>query len=56
MNFPEATLILPHKDPFLFISEITELVPSKSAEALWFIDGTEYFLKAIFPDAQHYRV
>ena len=49
MNFPEATLILPHKDPFLFISEITDLVPSKSAEALWFIDGTEHFFKGHFP-------
>ena len=49
MNFPEPTNILPHKDPFLFLSEITDLVPGESAEALWTIKGTENFFEGHFP-------
>ena len=49
MSFPDPTLILPHKDPFLFISKITDLVPSESAEAIWVLEGTEYFFKGHFP-------
>ena len=49
MTFPDPTLILPHKDPFLFISKITDLVPSQSAEALWVLEGNEYFFKGHFP-------
>lgn len=49
MNFPEPKLILPHKDPFLFISEVTSLIPGESAEGLWILNGNEYFFEGHFP-------
>ena len=55
MSFPDPTLILPHKDPFLFISKITDLVPSESAEAYGFLKVPNIFSKATF-GAQRFRV
>ena len=49
MAFPLPQDILPHKDPFMFITEITALEAGKSAEAFWVLDGTETFFQGHFP-------
>ena len=49
MTFPLPQDILPHKDPFMFITEITALEAGKSAEAFWVLDGTESFFQGHFP-------
>lgn len=42
--------ILPHREPFLLIDEVTELIDGKSATAKWTLTGNEYFFKGHFPD------
>jgi 3-hydroxyacyl-[acyl-carrier-protein] dehydratase len=49
MTFPQPVTILPHRDPFLFITEITDLQKSESAEAIWALDGSEDFFQGHFP-------
>jgi|TARA_B100001094_G_scaffold213052_1_gene207096 3-hydroxyacyl-[acyl-carrier-protein] dehydratase len=49
MTFPQPANILPHRDPFLFITEITDLQKNESAEAIWVLDGSEYFFQGHFP-------
>ena len=41
--------IIPHRDPFLFLDEVTELVPGVRATALKHVRGDEYFFKGHFP-------
>lgn len=48
-NLPEPTEVLPHREPFLFIDEILELVPGESARALWTLDPETPFLAGHFP-------
>jgi len=40
---------IPHREPFLLVSEITELFPGKSAKGCWNLTGQEYFFKGHFP-------
>ncbi|HJM27871.1 MAG: 3-hydroxyacyl-ACP dehydratase FabZ [Acidimicrobiales bacterium] len=49
MNFPKPEDVLPHRDPFLFLTEITNLEPGKSATAIWDLDGNEQFFEGHFP-------
>lgn len=49
MNFPRPSDILPHRDPFLFVDEITELEPGRSAAGLWRLTGDEAFFAGHFP-------
>lgn len=40
---------LPHRDPFRFVSKVTELKQGESAKGIWTISGTEAFFAGHFP-------
>ncbi len=44
-----AEELIPHRPPFLFVSEITELVPASSATGRWHLSGDEEFFAGHFP-------
>ena len=46
---PRPEDVLPHRPPFLFLDEVTELVPSESAKAYWQLTGEEAFFAGHFP-------
>jgi 3-hydroxyacyl-[acyl-carrier-protein] dehydratase len=41
--------VLPHRPPFLFVDEITEIVASASAKGVWRLTGDEAFFAGHFP-------
>jgi len=41
--------IIPQRDPFLFVDELTEVVPGKSASGRKTFSGNEEFFKGHFP-------
>ena len=45
----DATDLLPHRDPFLFVSEVVEVVPGERASARWRLTGDEPFFVGHFP-------
>lgn len=49
MTLPLPTDLLPHRDPFLFIDEITRLEPGAAASGLWRLGGDEAFFAGHFP-------
>ncbi len=46
---PRPEDLLPHREPFLFISEITALEPGRLASGLWRLTGEEPFFAGHFP-------
>lgn len=46
---PRPTDVLAHRPPFLFVDEITALVPAQSASGLWHLTGDEAFFAGHFP-------
>lgn len=48
-SLPKPEEILPHRTPFLFVDEVTELVPAASAHGLWRLTGDEEFFAGHFP-------
>lgn len=40
---------LPHRRPFLFLTDVTSLNPSGSAEGRWVVSGDEDFFRGHFP-------
>ena len=48
MNVDPKTL-LPHREPFLLVDEITDVVPGVSATGLWRLTGDEAFFAGHFP-------
>ena len=46
---PRPEAILPHRSPFLFVDEVTALVPGQSAAGLWHLTGNEWFFQGHFP-------
>jgi 3-hydroxyacyl-[acyl-carrier-protein] dehydratase len=46
---PRPADLLPHRPPFLFVDEVTEIVPSRSATGLWRLSGEEAFFSGHFP-------
>ncbi|HEV8116314.1 MAG TPA: 3-hydroxyacyl-ACP dehydratase FabZ [Acidimicrobiales bacterium] len=46
---PRPTDVLPHRDPFLLVSEVTELVPGERCRGLWRLTGEEAFWAGHFP-------
>jgi 3-hydroxyacyl-[acyl-carrier-protein] dehydratase len=46
---PRPADILPHRPPFLFVDEVTALVPGQSAEGTWHLTGEEWFWPGHFP-------
>ena len=46
---PHPADLLPHRPPFLFLDELTGLVPGASARGLWRLTGDEWFFAGHFP-------
>jgi len=46
---PRPEDVLPHRPPFLFVDEVTEIVPSTSAKGVWHLTGREAFFGGHFP-------
>ena len=49
MTKAEIMEILPHREPFLLLDEVTEIVPGQSVRAVWRVTGGEYFFAGHFP-------
>jgi 3-hydroxyacyl-[acyl-carrier-protein] dehydratase len=48
-SYPDPASVLPHRPPFLFLDEVTELVPGSSARGYWRLTGDEAFFGGHFP-------
>ncbi len=48
-TYPDPRDLLPHREPFLLVDEITALDPGASISGLWRITGDEYFFPGHFP-------
>lgn len=46
---PTPHEVLPHRAPFLFVSEIVAIEPGRRAEAIWQLTGDEFFFPGHFP-------
>lgn len=46
---PRPAEVLPHRHPFLFVDEVTEMVPGRSAMGRWHLSGEEAFFAGHFP-------
>lgn len=46
---PTPESVLPHRPPFLFVDEVTALVPGQSATGRWHLSGDEWFFGGHFP-------
>ncbi|MGI9612759.1 MAG: 3-hydroxyacyl-ACP dehydratase FabZ, partial [Acidimicrobiales bacterium] len=42
--------LLPHRPPFLFVDELSELVPGERVAGSWRLTGDEWFFAGHFPD------
>jgi 3-hydroxyacyl-[acyl-carrier-protein] dehydratase len=49
LNQEEIKKIIPHRDPFLFIDKVTEVIPGKYVKAVKKITENEYYFKGHFP-------
>ncbi len=49
MNREQIMEILPHRDPFLLIDEVTEMETGKSVKAVKYVDEKEYYFEGHFP-------
>ena len=49
MTLPRPEDVLPHRPPFLFVDEVTELVDGESAKGSWRLTGEEPFFAGHFP-------
>jgi 3-hydroxyacyl-[acyl-carrier-protein] dehydratase len=45
----QPTDLLPHRPPFLFVSEVVDIVPGERARGLWRLTGEEWFFAGHFP-------
>ena len=48
-GLPRPADLLPHRPPFLFVDEVTELVAGESARGTWRLTGDEWFFAGHFP-------
>lgn len=48
-GLPRPIDVLPHRDPFLFVDELTGLEPGRSASGTWTLRGDEFFFPGHFP-------
>lgn len=46
---PRPAEVIPHRHPFLFVDEVTELAPGRRASGLWRLTGDEDFFAGHFP-------
>lgn len=49
VDLPRPADVLPHRPPFLFLDEVTAVVPGQSATGLWRLSGDEWFFPGHFP-------
>jgi 3-hydroxyacyl-[acyl-carrier-protein] dehydratase len=49
MEMPRPVDVLPHRDPFLFVSTVTAVEPGLSASGTWTLTGEEAFFAGHFP-------
>ena len=49
MDLPRPEEIIAHREPFLFVDEVTELVPGERARGRWHLSGDEPFFAGHFP-------
>lgn len=49
MILPKPVEVLPHRSPFLFVDEISAIVPGESAVGTWRLTGDEAFFAGHFP-------
>jgi 3-hydroxyacyl-[acyl-carrier-protein] dehydratase len=49
LNLDQIKEILPHREPFLLIDEIVELVPGERAVAIKRVRADEYYFEGHFP-------
>lgn len=49
IELPQPIEVIPHRAPFLFVDEITALVPGVSAQGIWRVTGEEAFFAGHFP-------
>lgn len=47
---PSPEELLPHRPPFLFVDELSELVPGERVAGSWRLTGDEWFFAGHFPD------
>ena len=50
LNKEQIKEIIPHRDPFLLIDEITELESGKRAVGIKYVSEDEYYFKGHFPE------
>ena len=48
-GLPRPEDVIPHRPPFLFVDELTEVVPGVSAVGRWHLTGDEAFFAGHFP-------
>ncbi|MBV8462086.1 MAG: 3-hydroxyacyl-ACP dehydratase FabZ [Acidimicrobiales bacterium] len=48
-GLPHPADVLPHRPPFLFVDEVTEIVESSMAKGIWRLTGEEAFFAGHFP-------
>ena len=49
MSLPQPAEFIPHRHPFLFVDELTELVAGERARGRWHLRGNEPFFEGHFP-------
>ncbi len=49
MNIHEIQTIIPHRPPFLLLTQVDEVEPAVSAKGIWRLSGEEYFFQGHFP-------
>jgi 3-hydroxyacyl-[acyl-carrier-protein] dehydratase len=49
MTLPRPDDVLPHRAPFLFVTEVTSVEPGVSAQGFWELTGEEAFFAGHFP-------
>ncbi len=49
MSLPRPAEVVPHRDPFLFVDEVTELVAGERVRGRWHLRGDEPFFEGHFP-------
>jgi 3-hydroxyacyl-[acyl-carrier-protein] dehydratase len=48
-RWPKPAEVLPHRPPFLFVDDVTAIVPGRSASGVWTLTGDEPFFAGHFP-------
>lgn len=48
-DLPRPEDLLPHRPPFLFVDDLTSIVPGTSAAGIWRLTGEEWFFAGHFP-------